>query len=90
MGMDIDPARGDKLAVGDDLTLAGTRLAADLGDPVAIDGDIAGVGTFARAVDDRAAPNDDIMHCVCPLNAAARQHRPWTGKFQPVPGVEQR
>ena len=37
-------------------------LAADRGDPLAVDRDVAGEGRRAGAVDDRAAANDDVVH----------------------------
>ena len=45
MGVDIDPAGGDKLAVGLDVPLGRPGLAADLREPVAIDRDVAGEGS---------------------------------------------
>ena len=41
VGVDIDPAGGDKHAFGVDLALAGADFAADGSDAVAVDGDIA-------------------------------------------------
>ena len=60
--MDVDPAGGDQLAIGVDLAFAGAGFATDLRDAIAIDGNVAGEAFRARAVDDRAAPDDDIMH----------------------------
>ena len=64
----VDPARGDQPAVGLDLALARTGLAADLDDLVAGEGDVAGEGRCAGAIDDGAAANDDVVHCV-PLSS---------------------
>jgi hypothetical protein len=62
MGVNVDPPRRDELPVCVDLALGRTGLAADLSDAVAIDGNVAGEAFRAFAVDDRAAPDDDIMH----------------------------
>ena len=58
----IDPSGRDDPAVGPDFAPARTGLAADLGDPVAIDGDVALESRRSRAVDDSAAPDDDVVH----------------------------
>ena len=59
----IDPARRDDPPVGLHLAPAGTGLAADLDDAVAVDGDVALRRRRARAVNDTAAPDDDVVHC---------------------------
>jgi len=58
----IDPARCDDPAFGLHLAPAWTCLAADLNDPVAVDGDVALRRRRARAVNDAAAANDDVVH----------------------------
>ncbi len=60
----VDPARRDDPAVGLDLAPARPCLAADLDDPVALNGHVAGESRRSRAVDDAAAANDQIVHCL--------------------------
>src|SRR5262249_45472169 len=55
---------------GIDLALGRALLAADGGDPAACDGDIAVERRLAGAVDDRAATNNDVVHCRLPGRAA--------------------
>src|SRR6186713_2026101 len=62
MGVHIDPARRDQPAVGLDLAPTGTGLAADLDDLVAVDGDVAVRSGRSCAVNDGAAPDDDVVH----------------------------
>ena len=60
--MDVDPSRRDDAPIGLHLAPAWTRLAANLDDPVAVDGDVPVGRRRARAVDDPAAPDDDVVH----------------------------
>ena len=60
--VDIDPAGGDEKAVGVDLALTWPGLAADLGQAIAIDRNVAGDGFGAGAVQNGAAANDDVVH----------------------------
>src|SRR5271167_526592 len=62
MGMDVDPARCHQQAVCVDFSLAGTSLAADLGDGVAIQREVAGISGFPGPIDDRTASDHRIMH----------------------------
>ena len=62
VGVDIDEAGRHQRAGRVDLAPAGPGLAAGLGDAPAIDRDIAGEGIASRAVEDRAAANDQIVH----------------------------
>ena len=62
VGVDIDPARRDQPSLGLDLAPAGTGLTADLDDPVAGERNVALEGGRAGAVDDGAAPDDDVVH----------------------------
>ena len=62
VGMDIDEAGRHQRAGRVDLAPARPGPAAGLGDAPAIDRDIAGEGLASRAVDDRAAANDQIVH----------------------------
>ena len=58
--VDVDPARRDHRALGVDRAVA-VEPAADRGDPVAVDADVAGEPCGPRAVDDRAAPDHQIV-----------------------------
>ena len=49
--------------VGVEHPLAG-QARADLGDPVAVDGDVGDDSRRAGAVDDGAAPDDEVTHVV--------------------------
>ena len=60
----IDPPRRDDPPVGLDLAPGRTCLAADLDDPVAVDSDVARARRRSRAVNDTAAPDDDVVHCL--------------------------
>ena len=71
MGVDIDPAGRDQQAVRVDLALRRPGLAADRGDPAAIDRNVAGKGFAPGAVDDGAAANDDVVHGFRPEHAVA-------------------
>ena len=62
MGVDIDPAGCDQQSVGRDLAPRRPRLAADRGNAPAINCNVAAKGRPAGPVDDRAAPNDDVVH----------------------------
>ncbi len=62
MRMRIHPAGRDQKPVGVDLAPRRPLFAADAGDAPAGDGDVAGKGLGAGAVDDRAAADDDIVH----------------------------
>src|SRR5262245_49103345 len=63
--MDIDPARGDEQILGVDLAATPCGYRADVGNRAPVDGDITGEPWPARAVDDGAVPNDQIVHA-CP------------------------
>jgi len=65
----IDPSRGDDAPFGLDFAPARTGLAADLDDPVAIDGDVSMESRRSRAVDDTAAADDDVVHLSVPLRS---------------------
>ncbi|OWK28909.1 hypothetical protein SPDO_27450 [Sphingomonas dokdonensis] len=67
MGVDIDPAGGDELAGRVDFAFAGAADRADRGDPIAVDRDIAAKGRTARAIDDRAAPDHQVVHRASPF-----------------------
>src|SRR5205814_1789414 len=62
VGVDVDPARRDEQTVGVQLLAPGRRDPADLGDPIAVDGHVGGVGGGASTVDHRAAPDHHVMH----------------------------
>ena len=62
MGVDIDEAGDRKQAVRVDLAPARPRLAAGLGEAPAVDGDIAGEGRLAGAVNDARAANNRVVH----------------------------
>ena len=64
MRVHIDPPRRDDPPVGLHLAPGRTCLPADLDDPVAIDGDVPGARRRSRAVDDTAAPDDDVVHAL--------------------------
>ncbi|MBA7468283.1 hypothetical protein ES707_03526 [subsurface metagenome] len=66
MGVHVDPAGGHHQAGGIDVAFGGAELAADRCDLAAFDGDVASEGGFARAVDDGAAANDDVVHASLP------------------------
>src|SRR3984957_13750087 len=60
--MDVYPAGGDEQTVRLDLAFGCAGLAADRGQLATVDRDIACEGFAARAVQDRPAANDDVMH----------------------------
>ncbi len=66
MGVHVDEARRDQLALGVDLFFAFGRDLADLDDAAILDGDIGLVKFAAVAVGNRAAANDEISHGVLP------------------------
>ena len=61
MGVDVDPAGRHQRALR--INLAGCRACdlAHFGDPVILDGDVAGEGRLARAVGNGAAADDEIV-----------------------------
>ena len=62
MGVHIDPARCDDHAGGINLFLAAAADLADLADQAVVDCNIPRKTRCARAVDDRSAANNHIMH----------------------------
>jgi hypothetical protein len=62
VGVDVDEPGRDQGAVGVDLLAGRAGDTADLGDAPAGDGDVRGPGGVPRPVDDRAAPDDQIVH----------------------------
>ena len=82
----IDPAGRDQHAVGGDVALRGAGLAADLGDAVAVDRDVAGEGRLAGAVDDGAAADDGIVHERLLLEFPCVEERPAGRAGQGRPG----
>src|SRR5690606_32494248 len=62
MGVDVDKARRDNLAAGVDLFATGAQIGAHRGNSVTLDRDIGNEGSGARAIDDRAAANYQIVH----------------------------
>ena len=64
VGVDVDPARGDELAGGIDLALAGAHVVADGGDAVAVDADVGGELGHTGAVEDAAVADADLVHGV--------------------------
>ena len=62
MGVDIDPARRHQHPIGVDDPPSRAGFAADRGDPLAVDCNIAGECRSTSAVDDGAAADDDVMH----------------------------
>ncbi len=63
MGVHVDDAGGDEKAVGVDRLLGGGAVqGADFGDGAVVDRDVGGAGRGPRAVDDRAAPDDQVVH----------------------------
>src|SRR3546814_4391921 len=66
MGMDVDEAGGDDPAARVDLFAPGGQVRADRDDAVAVDRDIRRERLAARAVDDRAAANHQIIHWLSP------------------------
>ena len=62
MGVHVRPSRRDQQAVGIDHPPARPGLAADRGNPLAIDCQVSGEGRAAGPVNDRAAANDDVVH----------------------------
>jgi hypothetical protein len=65
--VDVDEAGRDEGAVGVDLVAGRTVDPPDLGDHAAGDGDVGCPRRGAGAVDDRAAPDDQIVHRTLPL-----------------------
>ena len=80
MRVHIDPARRDQKPGRIDLAPPRPELAADRGDPLAGNRDIAGEARPAGAVDDGPAADDDVVHAlllaISPANDAARTPRP--------------
>src|SRR5262249_61216381 len=62
MGVHISPPGGDQKPVGLDHPPRRRGLAADRGDPLAIDCYVTGERRAAGSVDDGAAANDDVVH----------------------------
>jgi len=60
VGVAIDEPGGHDVALGVDLGAAALADAADRGDPVTDDADVGAVCTEARAVHDRAVPDDEV------------------------------
>src|SRR4051812_23322925 len=90
MGMRIDPAGRDQQSVRADFAPARPRLAADLADAVAVDGEVTGEAWTAGAVDDGAAADDGVMHHALPsfwtfLPAAIERPASHRGQAPPVP-----
>src|ERR1700733_13487874 len=67
MRVDVDPAGRDQQAVSVYLTPAGASLAADLGDLVAVECYVAGVGRLAGSIDDVTASDHGVMHGSLPF-----------------------
>src|SRR5215475_4873592 len=70
MGVHVDPAGRHQEPVGVDLTLRRSLLAADRRNLAVGNGDVAGEGSLAGAVHDRAATKYDVVHASLPMGAA--------------------
>ena len=68
VGVKINEPRRNHVALCVDLAVPRVIDLADLGDGAAVDRDIAGEGFRTGAVDNVAAPDDEIVgHCVFPI-----------------------
>ncbi len=67
VGVDVDEARRDDLAARVDFLAPRCQILAHRNDAVAVDRDVGDERRAARAIDDRAAANHQIMHVRLPI-----------------------
>lgn len=67
MGVNVDEAGGDDLAARVDFLAPGAEVGADRDDAIALYRHIGHHGRTARAIDDGAAANHQIVHLALPL-----------------------